>query len=208
MNLAGFGRGTVWRKSQRQDAHGAYLPPWTSVTIDGSLIGPHRPKVGSSVTILPLVAGVGPIALAIRGVEFEPNPFNEGNDARGKDQKLPDSWVLELDAVADRAFYEAGPVSKRREEVPFDVVLLYPAQPSARLLAAGSIPREMLPEQVNPVTIAAAIDITGDDVPELLIVETCGGDWSVPGGDGCDNTTGFWYERVEGIWRIVDVLGC
>lgn len=55
---------------------------------------------------------------------------------------------------------------------------------------------------------SAAIDLFGDGLPDLLVVETCGGDWSEPDGDGCENSTGYWYERVEGTWRIIHVLGC
>lgn len=205
--IAGFGTGEVWRTSRRKDKHGACLPPWTRVAIDAYVIGPRRPEVGSSVTVFPLVGWVGPTTLRIRDVQFQPNPFNDG-DVRGEDEKLPDGWVLKLEAVTDRAFYEAGPDANRREEVPFGVVVLYPAQPSERLLAPGSIPESTLPAHVSSETIRAAIDITGDGLPDLLIVETCGEDWSVAGGDGCDNTTGFWYERVEDTWRIIDLNGC
>lgn len=207
--LRGFGKGIVVRTSGRKRADGTGVPPWLKVSVETQVIGPTEPVVGDMVTAIPVDIDIAPIGLQIRGVRLELNPFNEEISRRGTDEKLPDSWRLDLEPVTNRAFFDAKPQGNRVTEYPFDVVVLYPATPAARLLDSRLVARDVLPPNVRPETVSVALDLEGDGSADLLIVETCGGDWSKPGGDdNCENTTGFVYERVGASWRIIDVLGC
>ena len=183
---------TVWRTSDRKDRHGSYLPPWKEVKV-ANLFFKEKPATGSKVTVIPLGVGIAPFDLKI--IKAEKQRF-------GCNEREPYAWAVELESITHHKFFEIAPLPNRREEVPFNVCVIYPAVSLAHQLKKGQLRSGMLPTGISINTVTAAIDVTNDQKPDVLIAEFCCNDSSKSG--GCDYMCGKTFKKVRGNWKLVD----
>lgn len=137
-----------------------------------------KPRPGRTVTILPVNADL-PVIHA---------PFSLGEGGAGNV------------AIADPRYlsFPAGP--HRLAESPFDVVVLYPQNESARPVPTKSLTAAMLPLGVAVTTIIAAVDLDGDKLPDLLASEYCCQATPPLPGAGCDLACRNYYQKKSGKW--------
>ena len=121
--------GTVNRESAQKDEHGAFHPPWRSVEVFVGL--PRAISPGDAITVLPLRQGLPPLQATATSVRFQ----------QGVPEEMPDLWLVDIDVKA-QAFFAARPDRGRRDDTPFDVIVVYPAQTQARLLAPAASAKE------------------------------------------------------------------
>lgn len=183
---------SVLRTSDKKDQHGSYLPPWKEVKV-GDIFFKDKPPIGSKVTIIPLVEGIAPFDLKIRSAKKE---------KFGCDEREPYAWAIELELISHREFFEIAPLPNRREEVPFDVCVIYPAVAVARQLKKEQLRSSMLPKRISINIVTAAIDLTNDDKPDVLIAEYCCNESSKSG--ECDYMCGKTFKKVRSIWKLID----
>ena len=184
---------SVWRTSDKKDQNGNYLPPWKEVKV-GDVFLKEKPATGSKVTIIPLVEGIAPFDLKISTAKKEKFGCDEGE---------PYAWAVELELIPQhREFFEIPPLANRRDDVPFDVCVIYPAVVMARRLKKEQLRSSMLPKNISINTVTAAIDLTDDKTPDVLIAEYCCDDASRSG--DCDYTCGKTFKKVRGIWKLID----
>lgn len=185
----------VWRESDRKDSDGFALPPWSAVNLNH--VGfDKKPAVGERVTVVPLGVDIGPISLKILKVTEREDPCNES---------LPRYWEVELEKITRREFFEAKATRNRREDVPFDVCIIYPSVTFARQLKKERLTRGMIPRGVTPGTVTAAIDLTNDNKPDVLIAYYCCDDSRKPP-EACDYTCGKIFKKVNRGWKLVEKL--
>jgi hypothetical protein len=183
---------SVLRTSDKKDQHGSYLPPWKEVKV-GDIFFKDKPAIGSKVTIIPLVEGIAPFDLKIASAKKE---------KFGCDKREPYAWAIELELIRHQEFFDVAPLPNRREEVPFDVCVIYPAVAVARHLKQEQLRSSMLPKGISINTVTAAIDLTNDDKPDVLIAEYCCNESSKSG--ECDYMCGKTFKKVRSIWKLVD----
>jgi hypothetical protein len=188
------GKGVVWRTSGNKDVQGRYLPPWKEIRITNIFEFKRRPVVGEKVTVIPLDAEISPLDLTITKAEKKENPCNE---------RLPGLWEVELEPISVKEFFEVAPTPSRAAEYPFDVAVIYPAVKVARQIQKAQLTREVLPKGVSINTVKAAIDLTDDRKPDVVIVEYCCGDTKKPAGE-CDYTCGKTFKRTGSGWKLVE----
>lgn len=187
-----IGTGTVWRGSDNKDQHGNALPPWKQITI-ANVGFKQRPLTGIKVTIIPLDVSIAARDLAILKIK-------KGASCGGSNRAW---WELELEPIQQSEYFEIMPNPKRRAETPFDVAIIYPAVKNARQLLRNDLKQSMLPKGISLNTVKAAIDLTSDGIPDVLIVEYCCGDVSKASGE-CDYTCGKTFRKVRNSWKLID----
>jgi len=197
--VRGFGMATVLRHSSNSE-NGFEVSPWTSVTIGNVFtVGwKQGPVVGTRMTVIPLGVDLAPVSLEIVKAEYAADPCADN---------LPWTWTIELAPVTSRAYFEARPIAGRRDDVPFDVAVVYPEHARARAVNAQRIPRSKLPPNATAGTVRAAIALHGDGVVDIIEVEFCCGAPSKSTTAGCDYTCSRTYERVHGRWRLIASSG-
>jgi hypothetical protein len=191
-NIRSIAEASIWRTSDKRDQHGSYLPPWKEVKV-ASIFFKEKPAVGSRVTVIPLGVSISPFDLKIVKAEKQES---------GCDEDKPYAWAVELESITNRTFFEIAPLPNRREEVPFNVCVIYPAVAVARQLEKGQLSSGVLPKRVSINTVTAAIDITNDHKPDVLIAEFCCSDSSKS--EGCDYMCGKTFKKVRSIWKLID----
>jgi hypothetical protein len=191
-NIRSIAEVSVWRTSDRKDQHGSYLPPWKEVKVV-NIFFKEKPAAGSKVTIIPLGVGIAPFDLKI--VKAEKQEF-------GCNEREPNAWAVELESITHQNFFEIAPLPNRREEVPFDVCVIYPAVAVARQLKKRQLRSGMLPKGISINTVTAAIDVTNDHKPDVLITDFCCNDSSKS--EGCDYMCGRTFKKVRSIWKLID----
>ncbi|MBA2501728.1 MAG: hypothetical protein H0V27_02495 [Pyrinomonadaceae bacterium] len=189
-----FSPGDVMRSSGRQDVSGIAQPPWTEVVINVGSFN-IQPRNGASVTIVPLEVDVAPLQLKIVKVTRQ-------RDECTGEGKI--SWGVELEKIRERSFWEQRAVTGRREDVPFGVLVIYPAVANARAIKRNELKTTMLPRGVKPATVNAAVDVNNDGKPDLLWVSYCCDAPTRAGNDSnCDLTCGRTYKRGSNGWKLV-----
>jgi hypothetical protein len=183
---------TVFRTSDRKDPRGRYLPPWKEVRI-ANIFSKAKPTVGSKVTVIPLGVDIAPFNLKI--VKAEEQRF-------GCDEREPNSWIFDLESIKHVRIFEAEPLPNRRAEEPFDVCVISPAVAAARQLKREQLARGTLPKGVTINTVTAAIDLTNDKRPDVIIANFCCNNFSKS--EGCDYTCGKTFLKVRGKWKLID----
>lgn len=189
-----IGQGVVWRKSETKDDHGMHVPPWKEIKVTNVVAFKRKPVVGSKVTVIPLAAGIPPLDLRIVKAEKREDACDEG---------LPAWWEVELEPIKLKEFFDFEPAAGRAAQFPFDVAVLYPAVKVARQMNKGQLVKGMLPKGVAINTVKAALDLTDDGKPDVVIVEYCCGDAKKPA-DGCDYACGKTFKKFRNTWRLVD----
>lgn len=185
-----IGEGVVWRISENKDQHGRLLPPWNEVKITNVFGFKKRPVIGNKVTIVPLDAAVAPLDLKI--IEI-------------KERKECGSqwWEVELEPVKEKKFFEIAPGPNRAQEFPFDVSVIYPSVKSANQLNRDMLKQNMLPKGIILDTVKAAIDLTNDEIPDVVIIKYCCGN-PKKAAEGCDYTCGKTYKKIGNVWKLID----
>jgi hypothetical protein len=187
-------QGTVNRESAQKGKGGFFQPPWASVKV---FVGLARAiSVGDSVTVLPLKQGLLPLQAKATSVEFQ----------KGVADELPDLWLVDIDVTA-RAFFSARPDRHRRDDLPFDALVVYPAQAQARLLAAGAVAKDLPRERgCSKRTLRAAVDLDADGKADVTMFEFCCQKPTSPRTNWpCENTCHTTYLRRNGqAWRLVE----
>ncbi len=193
-DVRAFSPGDVMRRSGRQDESSISQPPWTEVTINAGSFN-VQPRNGASVTIVPLEVDVAPIQLKIVKITRQ-------RDECTGEGKI--SWGVELEKIRERSFWEQRAVTGRREDVPFGVLVIYPAVANARAIKRNELKTMMLPRGVKPATVNAAVDVNNDGKPDLLWVSYCCDAPTRAGNDSnCDLTCGRTYKRGSSGWKLV-----
>ncbi|HEV2761568.1 MAG TPA: hypothetical protein VGV38_01140 [Pyrinomonadaceae bacterium] len=182
---------TLARSSARQDAEGSPLPPWTKVELD-ALEFKTRPAVGASLTVVPLGVKLPPLELKIKKVAREMNQCTARN-----------FWQADLEPITRRDFRDAAPLPERRPDAPFDVLVIYPAVKTYKLLEASALAARTLPRGVTPKVVRAAVDLDGDAAPELLYVHGCCDDFSKPP-QQCDYECSKTFQKTRGVWKLTN----
>ena len=188
-----IGEGVVWRVSDNK-AGSDFVPPWKEVQITNIFGFKRRPTVGEKVTVVPLDVDIAPIDLRITETK------------RGATCGELDStvwWEVELELVRQSDFFQISSIPKRREEVPFDVAVIYPAVKFARQIKRDKLTKNLLPPMVAINTVKGAIDLTNDRMPDVLLVEYCCGS-AKKASDQCDYTCGKTFKKVKGTWKLID----
>ena len=193
-NIQTIGQGIVWRTSENKDEHGSFLPPWKEIRITNIFEFKRTPAIGDKVTVIPLVVDIPPLDLKILKAEEKKNAC---------DESMPDWWEVELEPIKLKEFFEIMPIFNRAAEFPFDVVIIYPAVRVAWQIKNDQLTRAMLPQGVSINTVKAAIDLTNDRKPDVVIVEYCCGRTKKPAAE-CDYTCGKTFKRFRNAWKLVD----
>ena len=186
----------VWRDSDKKDSQGFNLPPWNAINLNG--VGfDKKPAIGERVTVVPLAVDIAPVNLKILAVAEREDPCNES---------LPHYWEVELERIMQREFFEATAATpNRREDVPFDVCIIYPAVEFARPLKREQLTKSMIPAGITINTVTAAIDLTNDHKPDILTAYYCCDDSrKLP--EECDYTCGKIFKKVNKAWELVEKL--
>lgn len=181
----------VWRISENQDKNGSYLPPWTEVKV--STFFETKPIADSKVTVIPLEVNIAPFDWQI--AKSEKKEF-------GCDDAKPYAWEVELKPFTQQEFFSIAPLPNRAQEYPFDVVVLYPAVEFARQLKKEQLTEQMLPKGTSLNAVKAAIDVTNDQKPDVLMLEYCCHDATIA--EECDYTCGKTFKQVNGKWKLID----
>jgi hypothetical protein len=183
----------VTRKSAQKDRHGRFHPPWTSVTV--SAVFPRPVNVGDTVTVLPLRRDVPVQELRVATVKHQPAV-----------DEFPATWLVHLDAN-NESFLTAKHERNWREDTPFEVVVVHPAAPTARLLALSS--RELPKAKgASPRTLWAAVDLHGDGKADAVVFRFCCNKPTAPWGPAGPPACKSHCERIflredDQPWRIV-----
>lgn len=152
----------VWRKSRNTDKHGGDRPPWDSAVAHASLKQP--PVVGSLITVLPLRASIPPCQAPIVAITTE---------AAVPDLDIPAYWVAEVD-LSTPAVFDAQPNPNRADEAPFDVILIHPPAPHAKLYEPSTLKGDLpLDVGCSVQTLWAAVDLEADGRADAAIFRYC-----------------------------------
>jgi hypothetical protein len=185
--------GIVWRISDHEDRHGRFLPPWKEITITNIFGFESQPAAGHYVSVIPLDVNIPPLELRIIKTEPKKNPC---------DDHLPGWWEVQLESIQLTDFFAIAPIPGRSATFPFDVCLLYPPVQSARQIKKELLTSDMLPTGVVIDAVRAAIAITGDDKPDVVVLEYCCGDTERPL-EACACRCRKTFKKTKGIWQLV-----
>lgn len=195
----GFGDATVARSSERKDKDGSSLPPWTRVEITNigfSQKFKSQPRIGERVTVLSLGVELPALELKIAGVD------DAKDECTGAEHHL---WAVTLEDVTRRDYFDQKPMSDRSLEYPFDALVIYPANPAARVVSRAKLSKEMLPRSVTVEMIRAAVDTNADGAPELLLLNFCCDDPKATVST-CELTCGKIYRKTDNVWTLIDTI--
>lgn len=187
------GEGLVWRTSDNKGEHGNFLPPWKEVQIKNVSGFDKKPVVGEKVTVISLDVDIAPFELSIVKTEKR----------AGCGEQSAASWEVDLEPVKQKIFFDTAPGPNRSEEYPFDVCIIYPAVRLANQLKRESLSNNLLPKAIMMKTVKAAIDLTNDGKPDVLVVDYCCGD---PGksAEDCDYTCSKTFKKVRNTWKLIN----
>lgn len=174
----------VWRQSKSEG------PPWSRVEIATVRFG-LRPTAGETVTILPRHPSLPPLELTIRKVVTHGAP-RDG---------IPRWWEPVLEKVTERAYFDVPTPKDRSAQLPVDVVVVYPATPTATLLDPKGLDPADLPPSVLPKGVEIAVDVDGDGRPDTIESTVC---TENPKRARCGEATAWEVHRREGDgWTLV-----
>ncbi len=164
-------------------------------------IGLEKNGIGEKVTIVPLMVDIPAFELKI----VKATKTKSQVDICDESEEVV-YWENEFEKIERQEFYEAEPVYNRRNEYPFDVCLIYPAVKFAKALSHDQLTKEMIPRGVTIETISAAIDLTNDKRPDLLIVRYCCED-STKSSDNPKNDCHYhckkYYQKIKSKWVLI-----
>jgi hypothetical protein len=170
----------IWRQSDNDQ------PPWNQIDIVSAMFG-APPSVGEAVTILPQDKALPTIELRITEVIKHDELADEGGQPW---------WEPVLAPVTDKAYFELP-----GSQFPGDVVVVYPATPSATLLDPTTLSADDLPPKILLAGVKVAVDVNADGRPDAIELSVCTED---PKRAECGEATGTEIYRSEGgVWSLV-----
>lgn len=155
------------------------------------------PKPGGVATILALSSALPALEMRITNTKLVENPCSES---------LPKQWEIEFESLKQTEYVDAVFAVPGRVEgsyAPFQVALLYPANPQARALNRGLLEAADLPAGTLLQNVVMALDLNGDQKPDLIATEYCC-DRPKAARAHCDLTCGKTYLRTAGQWKQID----
>ncbi len=186
------GTGVLHRTSEKKDASGLFLPPWTNVEVTNVFGFKIQPRVGIRATFVPVDIDLEPFELKLQKSVIQD----------GCDKSSPKWWSAEFEGLTDQRVIDIQALPGRNAEYPFDVVVIYPAVSSARQIPKSQLRADMLPPRLKLATVKSAIDVSGDGMPDLVVTEHCCTNDSKT--DDCDLTCGATYKRSGKKWLKLD----
>lgn len=189
------GEGVVWRIADSKNKGSNASPSWEEIKITNIFGFQTEPVIGNKVTVIPINADIPAFDLKVEKTEIE--------DTCGQP---PDWWSVELEPLTQKnhqTIFEAVSIPNRAAEYPFDVVVIYPNVSFAKQVKKNQITKKLLPKGTAIKTVTAAIDLTKDGKPDILIVKYCCNNPNKPESE-CDLTCGKTYKRVGNVWKIID----
>lgn len=191
--IQSVGEGTVWRISDHKDESGGLLPPWKEIQVTNIFGFNDKPVVGEKVTVVPLDVEIASLDIKIVKTEKQD----------GCDEQAPVWWAVELEPIRGKAFFDVAPRPDRAPEYPFDVAVIYPAVRHARQIQRNKLTKSMLPRGVAINTVKAAVDLTNDGQPDVLIINYCCDDPGKPA-EQCDYACGKTFKQAGKKWKLID----
>lgn len=189
------GVGDLQRTSATKDKSGLFMPPWTSVGVTNVFGFKVEPRAGINATFVPIDVDLDPFELKLKGSTIQDGCVSSS-------QKW---WSAEFEPVTDPRLFSVRAIPGRSEEYPFSVVVIYPAVPSAWQLRRSELRQFPLPKGVKLATVKAAIDVTSDGAPDIVVTEyCCAGDAAKT--SGCDLTCRATYKRSGKEWLKIDTF--
>ena len=188
------GEGVVWRISDNKGEQGNFLPPWTEVKITNVSGFNKKPAVGEKVTVIPLDVDIASLELRIVKAEKREDTC---------DRRVRAWWEVELELVKQKVIFDIAPGANRAAEYPFDVCVIYPAVNFANQIKRERLTKNMLPRGIAIKTVKAAIDLTNDGKPDILVVDYCCGNPS-QSAENCDYTCGKTFKKIRNTWKLID----
>ncbi len=155
------------------------------------------PKPGGAVTILALSSALPALEARVTNAKLIENPCSEA---------LPKQWEIEFEPLTKAEYVDAVFAVPGRFEgsySPFQVAVLYPANPQARALNRGLLEAADLPAGTPLQNVVMALDLNGDQTPDLIVTEYCCDRPKVARAQ-CDLTCGKTYLRTAGQWKQID----
>jgi hypothetical protein len=187
------GEGVVWRISDTKGESGNFLPPWKEIQITNISGFDKKPVVGEKVTVIPLDVDIPPFELSIVKAEMR----------QGCSEQSAASWEVDLEPIKQKIFFDMAPGPNRAEEYPFDVSVIYPAVRFANHLKRESLSRNLLPKAITMKTVKAAIDLTNDGKPDVVVVAYCCGDPRKSAED-CDYSCSKTFKKIRNTWKLIN----
>jgi hypothetical protein len=192
-----IGAGEVIRKAASPRApHG----PWKSAVVL-AVIARAGAKAGELMTAIPLRAGLAPMDLKITSVEAQPaTDLSQATWMLGAETSLEEL----LTAKADPG---------RSEERPLEVIVVYPAQSHAHLLASKVVAPDLPKERgCSTRTLFGAVDFDDDGRADAEDFRFCcerpNTTWKATGGSPCNsNCESTFVRRGGGAWKAVYEAG-
>jgi hypothetical protein len=182
-------QGTVLRDSDQQDPETGGTPPWKTISVV-DLFFDREPKVGETVTVIPLEVSIAPLQLKI--VEVEKIEVEE----------LPTTWQVTLANIDSPKIMQIKAPAQRRQDQPFAVCVIYPAVNGAQALKMQTLPANTLPDKVTLKTVTAVIDLNNDQKPDIVMTDYCCDDETKPGTD-CDYSCSKTFLKEKEQWKLV-----
>lgn len=133
--------------------------PWKAASVDA--VVPREVKAGELATVLPLQRSVPAQDFPLKVVHVQP-----GVDA------FPPSWTVALDASV-ASFLKAKATAGWADHRPFDAVMVYPANKSARLLPLKAVADLPNAKGASAATLWAAVDLSSDGKADVVIFRFC-----------------------------------
>jgi hypothetical protein len=170
----------LWRQSDNDQ------PPWDQIDVVSAMFG-VAPNVGETVTILPKDKALPTIELRITEVIKHDELADEGGQTW---------WEPVLEPITDKAYFELP-----GSQFPGDVVVVYPATPSATLLDLDKLSAGDLPAKILIAGVQIAVDVNGDGRADAIELSVC---TENPKRTECGEATGTEiYRSEDGVWSLV-----
>lgn len=162
----------------------------------------NRPKIGESVTVIPLEVDFEAFDLKIASVTKSPE--NCG------DETPTLRWEFKLEKTTRKDILAIEPFRDMSRAHPFNVAIIYPAVKFAKLIEINELKSETLPKSVTANTIYTAIDLTNDKTPDLLYAESRYEDHTIALGEvvkgiECSDTSMRYYQKTKNGWKLIDL---
>jgi hypothetical protein len=188
-----LGAGEVVRKAAGgHAAHG----PWKSAVVSAA-IPRAGAKPGELMTVIPLRTGLAPFDVKITSVAAQP-----ATDLSRA------TWMLDAETTLEELL-AAKPDPGRPDDHPLEVLVVYPAQSHAHVLASKAVAQDLPKERgCSTRTLFGAVDFDDDTRADAAIFRFCcerpNTTWKATGGSPCNSSCeSTFVRRGTGPWKVV-----
>ena len=147
--------------------------------------------------MIPLGIDLPPVQSRVLGAEKTPDPCSDA---------LPPWWEIQLAPLTQPEYVgavSAAPANEDPERYPFQVCVLYPANPQARALNPGALDVATLPAGTRLEQVVLALDLDADQAPDVVLIQACCDKPELPL-KNCDLTCRKTWLRTGGQWKVID----